>query len=136
MNFTEDAKVTSDYAIDTETGILYFIFDLSDAEGEMKTFRIDITGAYEGTLVYLTDMAFFASEDDALTWCGYSEDEETTQATTEAPTQEQTQPESDSEIQTAPPVSTEKEGCGSIVGAGLATVAMIALGALCIKKKD
>ena len=54
---------------------------------------------------------------------GFTEEE------TEAPTQE---------IQTAAPViDDEKEGgCGSIISVTSALVAIIALGAVCIKKRD
>ncbi len=136
LTYTEDAKISSDYAIEADDNVLYFIFDLSDAEGEMRNFRIDITGAYEGSLMYLTDMVFFASEEDALNWCGYFEEEEDT---TEAPTEPEavpTEPESSSEIVTAPPATEEEGGCGGILGAGLATASLIALGAVCLKKKD
>ena len=56
-------------------------------------------------------------------------EEETTEEETEAPTQE---------IQTAAPVvDDEKEGgCGSIISVTSALVAIIALGAVCIKKRD
>lgn len=137
LTYTEDARVASDYAIDAGDGVLYFIFDLSIAEGEMRNFRIDINGADEGALMYLTDMIFFASEEDALNWCDYTEEEEeTTEAPTESETEAPTEPESSSEIPTAPPATSDEGGCGSIVGAGLASASLIALGALCLKKKD
>lgn len=139
MNFTEDCKTASDLPYDAGEGVLYFIFDLTDdAEGEFHNMRVDITGAEEDALMFLTDVALFATEEEALNWCGYTEEEQdTTEATTEAPTVEETEPEGSSEILTAPPVSTEKEdGCGSVIGASLATASLLVLGALCIKKKD
>ncbi len=136
LTYTEDARIASDYAIDMGDGTLYFIFDLSDAEGEIRNIRIDINGAEEGALMYLTDMIFLTSEEEALDWCGYSEDEETTEAPTEAETDAPTEPEGSSEIATAPPATEDDDGCGGMIGAGLATVSLIALGAACIKKKD
>lgn len=137
LYYTEDARSASDYAMDMGDGTLYFIFDLTDdAEGEMRNFRIDINGAEEGAVMYMTDMIFFASEEEALDWCGYSEDEDTTEAPTEAETDAPTAPEGSSEIVTAPPATEDDSGCSGMIGAGLATASLIVLGAVCIKKKD
>ncbi len=140
VTFTEDCKTASDIPIDNGNGELFFIFDLTDdAQGTLNNLRIDITGAEEDAEMYITDIALFATEDDALNWCGYEEPEtqetEPQETETEA---EVTTPAEDEEIQTAPPANTDdkKDGCGSVLSAGLVTVSMIALGAVCIKKKD
>ena len=139
LSFTEDCKTASDFAYDAGNGELFFVFDLTgDAEGAYNTFRVDITGAEEGALMYMTDMVFFATEDEALEWCGYY-DQPTTEATTEAPTTEAETEEITTEAASKAPTTpntVEDKGCGSVIGASLVTLALIALGAVCIKKKD
>ena len=135
----EDCKSASDYAYEAGNGELYFVFDLTDdAEGEYHQIRVDITGAEEGSLMYLTELVFFASEDEALSWCGYY-DEPATEATEETTT---AAPETEAETEDAteadtkkPAAKPEEKGCGGVIGIG-AVVAIIALGAVCIKKKD
>ena len=132
---------TTDYPHENSGEVECIIYDLTDdCEGEYKTFRFDPMEADEDSVVYLIEMAMFATEDEALAYAGYlddGEDEETTVEETEETTEEETE-----ETTTKAPATTEKqteaekeEGCGSIISVG-AVVAMIALGALCIKKKD
>ena len=79
--------------------------------------------------------------------CASAEPAPTTEATTEpttVPTTEATEPPTTeaptteaptTEAGTRPPREEKDEGCGGIVSVG-AVVAMIALGAVCIKKRD
>ena len=131
------ATVT-DYPCDSTGEIEYIIYDLTDdCEGNYNSFRFDPMGSDEDTEIYLYEMALFATEEEALAYAGYDEEEETTVADTEDDdtTEEATEAPS-AEIQTAPPATTEPEkSCGSVIGAG-ALIAIISLGALCIKKKD
>lgn len=141
LDYSEDYKTGSDYAYDAGNGELFFIYDLTgDAEGEYKKFRVDIAGGEEGSLMFLTDIVFFATEDEALNWCGYTEEfEEPEEVTTEEVTEEETEEET-----TKAPATTEaktekaeeKSGCGSVIGAGFVTVSLLALGVACIKKKN
>ncbi len=135
---------TTDYPHDNTGEVEYIIYDLTDCcEGAYKTFRFDPVEADEGSVVYLIEMAMFATEDEALTYAGYmggDEETEETEETTEAEVEETT--EADVDETTKAPATTEKqteaakeEGCGGIISVG-AVVAMIALGAVCIKKKD
>ena len=139
---TEECKTASDFVHDADNGELYLVFDLTgDAEGEMHLFRVDITGAEEGALMYLTEMVFFATEDEALEWCGYySQDEATTEAATEAETETET--ETEQATTKAPAQTTEadtvakKEGCSGVIGLGAVAMLMLAVGTVCLKKKD
>ena len=136
----EECRTSSDYAYDAGNGELYFIYDLTgDAEGAYNVFRVDIHNPEVGALMYLTDILFFATEEEALNWCGYYN-----QPTTEATTEEVTEAPTDTEEETTKAPATteaktekaeEKSGCGSIVSVG-AVVAIIALGVVCIKKKN
>lgn len=142
LNFSEDYKTSSDFVHDNGNGELFFVYDLTDdAEGQYRTFRVDITGAEEGAVMYLTDIVFFASEEEALEWCGYNEEAEetTTEQVTEEQTEAETEQESAEETTKKPATTTkveEEKGCGSVIGAGLVTVALLALGVACTKKKD
>lgn len=133
----EECRAISDYAFDAEDGSVYFIFDLTDdATGALHQLRIDISGAEEGALMYLTDIVLLATEQEALDWCGY---EETEAPETEAPTAEEAttaKKEEPTEVPTAAPVTKEEGGCGSIITAGFASLALVILGAVCITKKD
>ena len=90
--------------------------------------------------MYLTDVVFFANEEAALEWCGYY-NQPTTEATTEEVTEEVTETEEET---TKAPATTEaktekveeKSGCGSVIGAGLVTLSLLALGVACTKKKN
>ena len=135
---TEEARTGSDYAFEGGEGVLYFIYDLTDdASGELHSLRIDPLGADEGVLMYLTEILFFATEDEALAWCDYVEPE-TEEPTTEQKTEKPTEDEEDDEIVTAAPIVDDgkDEGCGGVMSATFATLALIALGAVCIKKRD
>ena len=134
---TEDAKAVSEYC-DEANGFTYFIFNLEGAwEGEITQLRIDPIGMSEDDVVYLMEIAMFKTEEEAYNWCGFEEEE-----VTEAPTEDAATTEAETEEETKTTVSTrapkeeeEKGGCGSVVSIG-AVVAIIALGAVCIKKKD
>lgn len=135
----ETCKTSSDFVHDAGNGDLYFVYDLTgDAAGEYVMMRVDFLGAEEEATMYLTDFVFFATEDDALNWCGYYDqpttEEPTTeeQATTEVTTEEKTEAESQKPAVSKP----EEEGCGGVVGAGVVALALISMGAVCIKKKD
>lgn len=137
---TEECKTASDYVYDGGNGDLYFVFDLTDdAQGRMNMFRIDITGAEEGALMYLTDMLFFATEDEALEWCGYynQPEETTTEAKTEAPTQtEEVTTEAKTEAKTEADTVAKKEGCSNVIGFGVIAMLMLAVCPVCLKKKN
>ncbi len=130
---------TTDYPCSATGEVEYIIYDLSgDCEGNYNQFRLDPMGAEEDTLIYLYEMVMFATEEEALAYAGYDEEEtEPAEETTEEPVVT-----TEEEETTKAPVSTrapkeeeEKGGCGSVVSIG-AVVAIIALGAVCIKKKD
>lgn len=130
------ATVT-DYPCDGTGEIEYIIYDLTgDCEGDYNNFRFDPMGADEETIIYLYEMAFFATEEEALAYAGYDEEEDTTPEETEEDTTPEETEAPTQEIQTAPPASTEPEkSCGSVIGVST-LVAIITLGAVCIKKKD
>ena len=132
---TAGYSVTSEYCGEGN-GFVYFIYNLDGLwEGAVNMFRIDPVGMDEGELLYIMELAMFKTEDDAITWCDFDE-EETEEPTTEAPTTEAPTTEAPTtEAGTRPPREEKDEGCGGIVSVG-AVVAMIALGAVCIKKKD
>ena len=133
---------TTDYPCESSGEVEYIIYDLTgDCEGNYNSFRFDPMGADEDTVIYLYEMAMFATEDEALAYAGYT-DEEEDEETTEEDAGDQTTEEQTEEVTTKAPATTEKqteaakeEGCGGIISVG-AVVAMIALGAVCIKKKD
>lgn len=133
---TEDAKAVSEYC-DEANGFTYFIFNLEGAwEGEISQLRIDPIGLGEGDVLYLMEIAMFKTEEEAYNWCGFEEEEETEAPSTEAATTEaQTEEETEATSKKPTAAKPEEKGCGSIVSIG-AIVVMIALGAVCIKKKD
>ena len=129
---------TTDWPCDCTGEIEYIIYDLTDdCEGNYNQFRLDPMGADEDTIIYLYEIAMFATEDEAIAYAGFEEeteaDEETTEEKVET-TEEETEAESEKKPTATKPVEDEK-GCGSIVSIG-AVVAIIALGVVCIKKKD
>ena len=96
-------------------------------------------GADEDTEIYVYEMAFFATEDEAIKYAGLDQ-------VTEAPTTEPAETEPATEKETEAPTTEaasrpergekeEEKGCGGIISVG-ALVAMISLGVVCIKKKD
>ena len=142
----------SDFPCESSGEAEYVIYDLTDdCEGIYNSFRFDPMGADEDTVVYLCEMAFFATEDEALAYAGYGEDgdngedgegEETTEESveeteeqTEATTEKQTEKETTKAQKTEKETEAADDGCGGIVSIG-AVVAMISLGIVCIKKKD
>ena len=123
---TAGYSVTSEYCGEGN-GFVYFIYNLDGLwEGAVNMFRIDPVGMDEGELLYIMELAMFKTEDEAITWCDFDE-EETEEPTTEAPT---------TEAGTRPPREEKEEGCGGVIGAGVVALALISLGAVCIKKRD
>ena len=131
-------STTTDYPCECSGEVEYIIFDLTDdCEGTYNMFRFDIDGADEDTIIYLYEMALFATVEEAE---AYAQIEETEAPSTEETTEEPTTEAPTTEAATRDPAATrpgkeEKEGCGSIVSIG-AVVAIISLGVVCIKKKD
>lgn len=144
----------TDFPCESSGEAEYVIYDLTDdCEGIYNCFRFDPMGADEDTVIYLCEMAFFATEDEALAYAGYGEDgdngedgegegEETTEESveeteeqTEATTEKQTEKETTKAQKTEKETEAADDGCGGIVSIG-AVVAMISLGIVCIKKKD
>ncbi len=132
---------TTDYPCEGSGEIEYIIYDLTgDCEGTYNQFRFDPMGADEETLVYLYEMAMFATEDEAIAYAGLDQEpEETEPETTEAEVTTEEETEAEEEQTTKKPVSNpnaEKEkSCGGVISVG-AIVAIISLGVVCIKKKD
>ena len=134
---TEEAKATSEYC-DEANGFVYFLFNLEGTwSGEISQLRIDPIGMSEDDVLYVTEIALFKTEEDAITWCGFEEEE--TEATTEEQTEEPTTEKITEEESTRDPAVTrpskDDKGCGGMISIG-AIVAIISLGAVCIKKKD
>lgn len=146
----------TDYPCESSGEIEYIIYDLSDdgVEGLYNSFRFDPMGADEGTVIYLCEMAFFATEDEAFVYAGYGDDNgdgedgegeatqddetesvEETEEQTEATTEKKTEKETTKAQKTEKETEAAAEGCGGIISIG-AVVAMISLGIVCIKKKD
>jgi len=143
----EETKVSAENAITTiypgkSTGeVEYILFDLAGlCEGEYNRFRFDAMQAEPGTVVYLYEMALFATEQEAHVYMGIAEKETeaTTEPETEAPDEQTTlqQTEAPTEAPTATPDKQEKKGgCSSIMGAGLVTLCFVTASAICLKKK-
>lgn len=133
-------STTTDYPGMYDGSVEYIIYDLTgDCEGNYNMFRFDPMGADDDTLIFLYEMAFFATEEEAIKYAGFDQ-------VTEAPTTEPAETEPATEKQTEAPTTeavsrpergdkAEDKGCGGIISVG-AFVALIALGAVCIKKKD
>lgn len=133
----QEYATNTDYPHSNTGDVEYIIYDLTDdCEGNYNSFRFDPVGSDEDTIIYLYEFALFKTEEEALAYAGYDEEEETTVDTSEEETTVE-ESESESEIQTAAPVvdDEKKEGCGSVISV-TALVALITLGAVCIKKKD
>lgn len=139
---TPDYATTTAYPCECSGEVEYIIYDLSamGCEGNYNQFRFDPMGADEETAIYLYEMAFFATEEEAIAYAGFDQEEteEETEAETEAKTEAET--EEKTEATTKKPATTtkvedEKSGCGSVISIG-AVVAIISLGVVCIKKKD
>ena len=134
-------STTTDFPGMYDGSVEYIIYDLTgDCEGNYNMFRFDPMGADDDTLIFLYEMAFFATEEEAIAYAGFDQEpeiEETEPVETEAPTTEK-----ETEAPTTEAVSrpergdkAEEKGCGGIISVG-AFVALIALGVVCIKKKD
>lgn len=133
-------STTTDYPCECSGEIEYIIYDLSDdeIEGNYNLFRFDPMGADEETLIYLYEMAFFATIEEAEAYAQIEEteapetEEETEAPTTEAPTTEE---ETTKAPSARPGKEEEKDSCSNVIGVG-ALVAIISLGVVCLKKKD
>lgn len=140
MGPTPEAAALSEYC-DESNGFVYFIYNLEDAwEGEINQLRIDPVNLEEGCIMYLLELAMFKTEEDAVNWCGFEEEEETEPTETESETEKATTEEETTKApETTGPVRENKkedDGCGSVIGAGVVAIALISLGAVCIKKRD
>ena len=133
-------STTTDFPGMYDGSVEYIIYDLTgDCEGNYNVFRFDPMGADEDTEIYVYEMAFFATEDEAIKYAGL---DQVTEAPTTEPAETEPATEKETEAPTTEAVSrpergdkAEDKGCGGIVSVG-AVVAMIALGVVCIKKKD
>ncbi len=138
MGATQDCAATSEYCGEGD-GFVYFIYNLDGMwEGAINMIRIDPMNSDEGDLFYLMELAMFKTEDEAITWCDFDEEETeepTTEAETEAKTEKQTEA-ATTEAGTRPPREEKDEGCGGVIGTGVIAIALISLGAVCIKKRD
>ncbi len=78
---------TTDYPCECSGEIEYIIYDLTDdCEGNYNMFRIDPMGADEDTVIYLYELALFATEEEAIAYAGFDRKEtETTVHETVAP---------------------------------------------------
>ena len=140
--YTADYATTTAYPCESSGEVEYIIYDLSamGCEGNYNQFRFDPMGADEETVIYLYEMAFFATEEEAIAYAGFDQEEteEETEAETEAKTEAETEEETEATTKkpaTTTKVEDEKSGCGSVISIG-AVVAIISLGVVCIKKKD
>ena len=135
-NPTQDAAATSEYC-DEANGYAYFIYNLDGAwSGDINMIRFDPVGLDEGDILYLMEMAMFKTEEEAIAWCGFEEEETeaTTEKQTEEPTTEQVTEEETTKAPSARPSQNDKKNCNSVIGIG-AFVAIISLGIVCLKKK-
>ncbi len=134
---TEEAKATSEYC-DEANGFVYFIYNLEGMwSGNISQLRIDPVGVEDGDLFYLMELAIFKSEDEAIAWCDFDEEEtETETETAEETTEEKTEEDSTKKPTASKPTDKNEKGCGSVIGTGLMALSLIALGAVCTKKKD
>lgn len=132
-------STTTDYPCECSGEIEYIIYDLTgDCEGTYNMFRFDPMGADEDTLIYLYEMALFATIEEAEAYAGIDEEEteeESTVEETEQTTEEETEEETTKKPAVTKPADEEKGGCGSVISIG-AVIALISLGVVCIKKKD
>ena len=133
-------STTTDYPGMYDGSVEYIIYDLTgDCEGDYNAFRFDPMGADEDTTIYVYEMAMFATEEEAIKYAGF---DQVTEAPTTEPAETEPATEKETEAPTTEAVSrpergdkAEDKGCGGIISVG-AFVALIALGAVCIKKKD
>ena len=136
---------------DKEGEVQYLIFDVEgifdDCEQIVKM-SVDISGMEEDTEIYLQEIAFFATEEEAYTHAGEEVPTEPAKVETE-PKVEDTEPKTeDTEPKTEdtqPKVETDdkteetdapSEGCSSVVGFGAVAVLVAAAAAVVLKKKD
>lgn len=175
-----DLVTTADYPCECSGRIECVIFNLTDiCQGNYNLFRIDPMYAEEDTVIYLYELALFATEEEALAYAALNHEEtETTVHETVAPRPE-TEPETEAdvwetvevvteypvtipEVNVQPDVIPEIEdpddllgdimdipfdglqgllptmlGCNSSISVSVgALLSMIALCALCFRKKD
>ena len=133
------------YGCESNGEVEYILFDLTEmCEGDYNRLRLDINGSEAGTEVYLYEVALFATEQEALVYMGLiaPDEEPTTEEETETATEQVTEQKTEPTTEATGDVTTEaaatqekKSGCGAIVGAGMITVCLVALGAACINKK-
>lgn len=129
-------STTTDYPCECSGEVEYIIYDLTDdCEGTYNLFRFDPMGADEETMIYLYEMAMFATIEEAEAYAQIEETEAPeTEATTEEVTTEAKTEEKTTTADTRPP-REEKKDCNGVIGVGT-IVAIVSLGIVCIKKKD
>ena len=86
---------TTDFPGMYDGSVEYIIYDLTgDCEGNYNVFRFDPMGADEDTEIYVYEMAFFATEDEAIKYAGLdqvTEPEESETESAEVTTEEKTE---------------------------------------------
>ena len=138
----------------------YLIYDFAEVfEGAWNYIKLTLEGMTEETVVYLQEVAFFATEEEAFTYAGEELVPDTEAPDTEAPDTEA--PDTDAVVTEdsgdktddtkAPDDKTDDsqggndktdetdapaEGCSSVVGFGAVAVLVAAAAAVVLKKKD
>ena len=128
----------------------YLIYDVEgifDDASYITKMQCDVTGMDEETEIYVYEICFFETYNDARAYAGLEpvdeettaedKDEETTVAEDEETTEkkEEVTTEKKEESTTAAPKDDDK-GCASVVGFGAAAVLVAAAAAVVLKKKD
>ena len=137
----------------------YLIYDFAEVfEGAWNYIKLDLVGMTAETVVYLQEVAFFATEEEAFEYAGEEMVEETEAPDTDAPV-ETNAPDTDAPVETKADDKPEEtkaddkpaetkgddktdeteapaEGCASVVGFGAVAVLVAAAAAVVLKKKD
>ena len=124
----------------------FLIYDLDGGWfGQINGFLLSPVGYDENTEIFLHDMAFFKTAEEAFAYAGEEYVQETEPEETEPEVTEPEQTEAQgTEAQVTEAQGTEEkgtdvvedEGCGSVVGFGVAAVLAAAAAAVVLKKKD
>lgn len=135
VDFTAESSCYATNIWTDEQGYTYFMYDLEDLwEGSVNFLRFD-PSMDEETVVYLHEMVILNSVEEAYAYGGYEpatteETEPDAEQTTDAPETSGSSQESTAETE-----PEQTKGCKSTVTVG-AVVAMLALGVVCVKKKN
>ncbi len=128
----------------------YLIYDLVDAwDGPINMLRFELRGLEPGVAVYIDEIAFFGTEEEAFIYAGEIEPEETTSDETDAEeTNEETTAEEATDPETTAPetdtqsakeettAADEESGCGAAVGFGAVAILSASAAAVALRKKD